>query len=72
MITDFGDGRLWRKATRSGDNGGTCVYIARDEATGMIGIRDSKEGVTGIPKWYTRQEWDAFLHGVKAGEFDDI
>ncbi len=69
---DFDDGLTWRKATRSSDNGGECLYVARDERTGMVGVRDSKEGPAGAPQWYTRAEWAAFLDGAKAGEFDHL
>ncbi len=69
---DFGDGLRWTKATRSGDNGGACMYVARDQSNGMIGVRDSKEGRDGSPQWYTPAEWAAFLHGAKAGEFDHL
>ncbi len=67
---NFGDCLTWRKATRSDTQGGACLYVARDEQTGMIGVRDSKEGRAGAPQWYTRAEWAAFLDGAKAGEFD--
>lgn len=69
---DFGDGLRWTKASRSDSNGGACVYVARNPGNGMIGVRDSKEGAAGAPQWYTRDEWTAFLDGVKAGEFDNI
>ena len=38
---------------------------------GMIGIRDSKHP-TDTPRWYTHHEWEAFLAGARAGEFDLI
>ncbi len=34
-------GLTWRKASRSGENGGNCVELAR--AGGAIAIRDSKD-----------------------------
>lgn len=39
------NGAIWRKATRSGNNGGECVEVAR--LTGAIGIRDSKHPHAG-------------------------
>lgn len=61
-------GLAWRKAERSVGNG-HCVELAPIE--GMIAMRDSKnpEGPVLI---YTPDEWRAFLHGAKAGEFDDL
>lgn len=71
LIMDFGDGLTWRKATASGGDNGGCLFVARDEDTGMIGIRDSKHPADA-PQWYTRVEWDAFISGAKAGEFDTL
>lgn len=31
----------WRKASRSGENGGNCVELAR--LPGMVAVRDSKD-----------------------------
>jgi hypothetical protein len=44
-----------------------CVEIAliRDE----VGVRDSKRATSPVLT-YTRDEWRAFIAGVKAGEFD--
>lgn len=68
---DFGDGFTWRKPThRGGDNGG-CLFLGRDVATGMVGVRDSKHP-TDPPQWYTQAEWDASLTGARSGEFDQI
>lgn len=54
----------WRKSSRSGDNGGQCVEVARGD--GAIGVRDSKD--TGGPVLvFTRREWAAFLAGTRAG-----
>jgi hypothetical protein len=69
---DFGDDLHWIKASRSGGENGGCLYATRDAGTGMIGIRDCKEGNTGAPQWYTPREWADFLHGVKHGEFDHL
>jgi hypothetical protein len=35
----------------------------------MIGLRDSKD-VTKPPHLFTSVEWEAFLSGVRNGEFD--
>ena len=68
---DFGDGLTWAKATHSGGDNGACLYVCRDDATNMVGIRDSKHP-TDAPQWYTHREWEAFLAGAKAGEFDHL
>jgi hypothetical protein len=58
----------WRKAQMSVNNG-ACVELAR--AGGMIAIRDSKDP-GGPVLMYSPAEWQAFLHGAKNGEFDDL
>jgi len=55
----------WRKATASYNNG--CVEVA--SAGGRVGVRDSKD--PGGPMLvFAAAEWEAFLEGAKAGEFD--
>lgn len=56
---------VWRKSTRSGNNG--CVEVALD--TTGVAVRDSKDR-TGPVLLFTAHEWDAFLAGVRNGEFD--
>jgi len=58
----------WRKAQRSVGNG-ACVELA--PVNGMVAMRDSKDPDSPV-LMYTAAEWDAFLHGAKAGEFDDL
>jgi uncharacterized protein DUF397 len=58
----------WRKA-RCSVNNGACVEVAPFE--GMVAMRDSKDP-EGPVLIYTPDEWHAFLHGAKAGEFDDL
>lgn len=56
----------WRKASAS-QNNGNCVEVAR--AGQLAGVRDTKNREAGhltVPA----AEFDAFLAGVKAGEFD--
>ncbi|RAY13221.1 DUF397 domain-containing protein [Actinomadura craniellae] len=38
-------GAVWRKSTRSGDNGGDCVELAA--LGGEVGVRDSKAPSAG-------------------------
>ena len=58
----------WRKSTLSGSDGGNCVEIA-NLSGGYRGVRDSKNP-TGPALVFTPGEWDAFINGVKSGEFD--
>ncbi|MFE0147874.1 DUF397 domain-containing protein [Nonomuraea sp. NPDC059007] len=59
---------VWKKSTRSGNNGGQCVEVARN-LPGIVAVRDSKHAA-GPVLLFTRDEWTAFLGGVKDGEFD--
>ena len=57
----------WRTASFCG--GGECVEVGKQD--GMVVVRDPKEpGGTALR--YTSEEWQAFVRGVKAGEFDDL
>ncbi|MEU6728286.1 DUF397 domain-containing protein [Nonomuraea wenchangensis] len=58
----------WTKSSHSGSNGGNCVEIATLSG-GRRGVRDSKNP-TGPALVFTPGEWDAFVNGVKDGEFD--
>ena len=49
--------------------GGSCVEVARVDGSGDIALRDSKNPDLA-PHTFTSEEWDAFVLGVKAGEFD--
>ncbi|MEU9830340.1 DUF397 domain-containing protein [Streptosporangium sp. NPDC048047] len=71
-------GAVWRRAT-SGDDDGECVEVAvvDSAATGhkadlgpLYVLRDSRDP-DGPKLFFTRAEWDAFVGGVKLGEFDD-
>lgn len=58
----------WRKSTFSGV--GECVEVA-ELGDGLIGMRNSKAPEAGVVV-FTKGEIDAFVKGVKAGEFDDL
>jgi Domain of unknown function (DUF397) len=60
---------LWRTSSFSGNNG-TCVEVAA-LADGHIAVRNSNHPDQGIVL-FTRAEMEAWIHGVKAGEFDDL
>jgi Domain of unknown function (DUF397) len=55
----------WRKSTRSGSNG--CVEVAF--SSDRIAVRDSKDR-SGPVLTFTPTEWEAFVGGVRDGEFD--
>lgn len=57
----------WQKSTRSGPNCDNCVEVAFVD--GAIAVRDSKHP-NGHALIFTPAEWDAFVGGTKAGEFD--
>lgn len=51
-------------------NGGACVEVAA-RSEGDILVRDAKNPDPSAPVLhFTKIEWDAFLAGVHAGEFD--
>ena len=58
---------VWRKSTFSSGTGNNCVEVA-DLGGGRL-VRDSKNP-TGPVLSFTAGEWDAFVKGARAGEFD--
>jgi Domain of unknown function (DUF397) len=58
----------WRKSSYSGSSGGNCVEVAQFPAS-AIAVRDSKDP-DGPRLVFTPDEWQAFVAGLKAGEFD--
>ena len=54
----------WRKSSRSGDNGGNCVEVARN-LPGIVAIRDSKNP-HGPVLIVSRDEWASFITGLRA------
>ncbi|WP_132838604.1 DUF397 domain-containing protein [Streptomyces sp. BK205] len=61
------EGARWRKSRRSGGSG-NCVEVARLSG-GQVAMRNSRFP-DGPALVYTREEIEAFLGGVKDGEFD--
>jgi Domain of unknown function (DUF397) len=55
----------WRKSSYSGANG--CVEAAF--LNDRVAVRDSKQQ-HGAVLLFTATEWQAFLNGVRDGEFD--
>ena len=62
-------GARWRKSGRSSAQG-NCVELASLEGDG-VAIRNSRHP-EGPALVFTDAELDAFLGGVKDGEFDDL
>jgi hypothetical protein len=58
-------GSVWRKSTHSNIDG--CVEVSF--AHGQVAVRDSKDQ-GGPVLAFTPVEWQAFLLGVRNGEFD--
>jgi hypothetical protein len=56
----------WFKSSASAS--GNCVEVAHLQGGG-VAVRDSKHR-DQAPHVYTRPEWEAFLIGVRNGEFD--
>lgn len=61
---------VWRKSTRSGDNGGQCVEVAFLDS--VVGLRDSKDRGSGPILIFARGEWDEFIAGAVDGEFGPV
>ncbi len=70
MPTPIPAGVSWRKSSFSGNQGDSlgCVEVAFLPGGG-VALRDTKDR-TVTPHRYTAAEWDAFVAGVRAGEFD--
>jgi uncharacterized protein DUF397 len=68
MCTNSGhSGLRWIKSSLSLANG-DCVEVA-SLTDGSIGVRDSKDS-QGPILTFTASEWNAFVGGVRNGEFD--
>lgn len=63
----LGSGLHWTKSSLSLSNG-NCVEVASLPGD-QIGVRDSKDAEGPVLK-FTPDEWQAFLAGVRSGEFD--
>ncbi len=59
----------WFKSSLSFSNS-NCVEVASLPG-GAIGVRDSKDAEGPVLR-FTSGEWDAFLGGVRNGEFDSF
>ncbi|MDO3702812.1 DUF397 domain-containing protein [Micromonospora sp. C28SCA-DRY-2] len=57
-MTDL-TGAIWRKSSRSGDNGGACVEVATN-LPGIVAVRDSKDP-NGPALMFAPQPWARFV-----------
>jgi len=57
---------VWRKSSRSGNNGQCTEVRDRGDA---VDVRDSK-APEGPVLTFSPEEWASFIQGVKHGEFD--
>ena len=62
-------GSTWVKSSLSFANG-NCVEVS-DQPGGTIGVRNSRDQEGAVLR-FTPDEWQAFLGGVRKGEFDDF
>jgi hypothetical protein len=60
----------WHVSTKSDGASGNCVEAGPLlDGSGRVAVRHSKASDAAVIV-YTRAEWDAFLAGVRSGEFD--
>ncbi|WP_424531932.1 DUF397 domain-containing protein [Sphaerisporangium viridialbum] len=63
-------GVAWHISTKSANGGGECVEAGPlADGTERVAVRHSHHPDREVIL-YTRGEWQAFIAGVKAGEFD--
>lgn len=56
-------GAQWRKSTKSGNNGGSCVEVA-DNLPGVVLVRDTKDRAGGTLH-LTPSSWRSFVNFAK-------
>jgi len=57
----------WKKSSFSSD--GDCVEVSIGDMSGDVYVRNSNAPHAGTAR-FTPKEWEVFLKGAKAGEFD--
>ncbi|MEU5939258.1 DUF397 domain-containing protein [Micromonospora sp. NPDC047548] len=61
-------GAVWRKSTRSGNGGSTCVEVATN-LPAVVGVRDSKD-LHGPVLTFAPAAWAVFAHAAATGSFN--
>jgi hypothetical protein len=69
LVSSTMTGPTWVKSSLSFANG-NCVEVS-DQPGGAIGVRNSRDREGPVLR-FTPDEWQAFLGGVRNGEFDDF
>lgn len=60
----------WRTSSKSANGGGQCVEAGPlTDGSERVAVRHSRRPDAEVII-YTRAEWEAFISGVKSGEFD--
>jgi hypothetical protein len=59
---------VWRTSSYSNGQGGNCVECATSPP-GIVAVRDTKNRTDAVLR-LTAPQWQAFLAGVRNGEFD--
>ena len=67
-LIDLAEERIWRRSSRCGTHG-SCVEVS-DLTDGAVAVRDGKAPERSPILVFNDEEWDSFIAGVKAGEFD--
>ncbi|MCW6005142.1 DUF397 domain-containing protein [Micromonospora sp. CPCC 205371] len=63
-------GVAWHISSKSDGNSGMCVEAGPfSDGSGRVAVRHSQRPDDAVIV-YTRGEWEAFIGGVKEGEFD--
>jgi Domain of unknown function (DUF397) len=57
----------WRRSSACDNSSGNCVEVAFLPG-GVVAVRDSRNPAP--VQTYDRDEWDTFVDGIKAGDFD--
>lgn len=58
----------WKKSSFCKADSPMCVEVKKIEDLGTVVVRNNRN--PGDQLDFTDEEWDAFIKGVKAGEFD--